>query len=90
VQVLKSQINAATINEYLNAIEVEINPSKNYRNTITNALNYLSQFHKGKPYSIMKRDDIVAFLNSVKKSNDPFHRWIGTYNLLSNAHNQIL
>lgn len=81
MQVLKSQINAATINEYLNAIEVEINPSKNYRNTITNALNYLSQFHKGKPYSIMKRDDIVAFLNSVKKSNDPSHRWIGTYNL---------
>ena len=67
--------------EYLKAMEIEVNPSKNYKSIITSALNYLSQFHKDKPYTKMKRDDIVAFLNSLKKPNDPSHKWIGTYNL---------
>ncbi|MGI0042432.1 MAG: hypothetical protein ACRD47_01865 [Nitrososphaeraceae archaeon] len=29
----------------------------------------------------MKRDDIIAYLNSLRKPDDPSHRWIGTYNL---------
>ncbi len=31
----------------------------------------------------MTREDIVSYLNSLRKSNevDPLHRWIGTYNL---------
>lgn len=79
MQVLKSNTN--TINEYLKALEIEVNPSRSYRMIITGALNYLSQFHKGKPYSRMRRDDIVSFLSSLKKPNDPSHKWIGTYNL---------
>jgi integrase/recombinase XerD len=86
VQLLKSktttqqqkQTNADIINKYLKAMEIEVNPSKNYRSTITCALNYLSQFHLAKPYKRMKRDDIVAYLNSLRKPNDPSHRWIGT------------
>jgi site-specific recombinase XerD len=63
VQVLKS--NADTINEYLKAMEIEVNPSKNYMNTITSALNYLLLFHKGKPHTRMKRSDIVDYLKSL-------------------------
>jgi hypothetical protein len=31
----------------------------------------------------MKRENIVAYLNSLRKSEgiDPLHKWIGTYNL---------
>lgn len=31
----------------------------------------------------MKREDIVAYLNSLRKSEDidPLHKWISTYNL---------
>jgi hypothetical protein len=29
----------------------------------------------------MARDDIISFLNSLRKPDDPSHRWIGTYNL---------
>jgi integrase len=31
----------------------------------------------------MRREDIIAYLNSVRKTDeqDPMHKWIGTYNL---------
>jgi hypothetical protein len=59
----------------------EINLSRNYKIVITLALSNLTEFHKGKPFTRMKRDDIRASLNSLRKPGDPSNRWIGTYNL---------
>jgi integrase len=42
----------------------------------------LSKFHKHKPFREMTREDILAFLNSARKSekDDPKQKWIGNYN----------
>jgi integrase/recombinase XerD len=62
---------------------LEINPSNNYRNINLNTLTKLSRFHKYKAFTKMKREDILAYLNSLRKSDemDSLHKWIGTYNL---------
>ena len=82
MQVL-SKTNEDIIKEYFDAMQTEINPSVNYVNTNRNTLNKLSQFHRNKPFAEMKREDIISYLNSLRKSDeiDPLHKWIGTYNL---------
>src|SRR5690242_356093 len=61
----------------------EINPSINYK---TNQIITLSQLSEScnnqKPFSQMTRDDILAYLNNCRKSEeiDQLHKWIGTYN----------
>ena len=71
------------INEYLDAMKVEINLSPNYKSIILNTLNKLSQFHKGKEFVKITNDEIIAYRNSLMKTEiaDPLHGWIGTYNL---------
>ena len=47
-------------------------------------LSYLSNFYNNqKSFSQMKRDDVLAYLDSLRKPevSDPYHKWIGTYNL---------
>jgi hypothetical protein len=47
-------------------------------------LTLLSHFHKNeKPFKKMTREDILSFLDKVRKSEsvDPLHRWIGSYNM---------
>jgi site-specific recombinase XerD len=70
------------IKEYFEAMQTEINPSTDYVKTNRNTLNKLSQFHKNKPFAHMKREDIISYLNSLRKPEeiDPLHKWIGTYN----------
>lgn len=81
MQVL-SKTNEDIIKEYFDAMQTETNPSVNYVNTNRNTLNKLSQFHRNKPFAEMKREDIISYLNSLRKSDeiDPLHKWIGTYN----------
>jgi integrase len=61
----------------------EINPSISYK---TNQIITLSQLSEScnnqKPFLQMTRDDILAYLNNCRKSEeiDPLHKWIGTYN----------
>jgi integrase len=59
------------------SIQASINVKTN-RNT----LNRLLQFRHDKPFVNMKREDIISYLNSIRKSEgvDPLHKWIGTYN----------
>jgi len=47
------------------------------------ALVYLSRFHSNKNFKEMTKDDIQAFLNSIRKSEevDPLLGWVSTYNL---------
>lgn len=78
-----TKTNKEIINEYFDVMLTEINPSINYRKINGNTLNKLSSFHKDKPFANMKREDIISYLNSLRKSEDidPLHKWIGTYNL---------
>ena len=75
--------NTDTINRYLEAMQIEVNSSPNYKDLnfviLTNLSRYLSKI----PFEKMKRDDVISYLNSVRKTDeqDPMHRWIGTYNL---------
>ena len=83
ISILTTKTNEETLNEYFDAMQTEINPSINYREINRNTLNKLSRFHKNKPFIRMKREDIVAYLHSLRRSEDidPLHQWIGTYNL---------
>ena len=43
---------------------------------------WLSNFHKGKNFIDMTKQDIFEYLNSLRKASDvdPSHKWIGSYN----------
>ncbi|MGZ5511635.1 MAG: hypothetical protein ACXWFC_14350, partial [Nitrososphaeraceae archaeon] len=78
----KGNLNLDTINRYLETMQTEINPSKSYETSTKIILRSFSKFHDSKPFPIMDREDIIVYLNSLKKSEniDPLHKWIGTYN----------
>src|SRR5918994_6640058 len=83
--------NDEIIKEYFNAMQTEINPSPNYIDIHRNTLNSLLRFHKNKSLIKMKREDILFYLNSLRKAedNDPLHKWIGTYNLQISSLNKF-
>jgi integrase len=85
VQVLRRKFdrNSDIISEYITAMQIEINLSKGYKILTVEILTKLSQFHKDKSFAKMKREDIIAYINSLRKpdAQDPMHKWIGTYNL---------
>ena len=70
---VKPNKNSDIINDYITTMQIEINLSKGYETLTTWVLIKLSQFHEGKSFSKMKREDIVAFLNSFRKpdTQDP-------------------
>jgi integrase/recombinase XerD len=78
-----SRSNSSITTDYINAMQIEMNLSRSYRELNAWALTKLSQFHKNKPFNKISRKDILSFLNSFRKtdSQDPLHKWIGTYNL---------
>jgi integrase/recombinase XerD len=77
------QHNAATIVDYIAAMRVEINLSPNYSRDNIEVLTRLSKYHDNKPFKDLRRPDIIAFLDSLRKTetHDSMHKWIGTYNL---------
>ena len=81
MQVL-NKTNEDIIKGYFDAKQTEINPSVNYVNTNRNTLNRLIEFHNNKFFLKMNREDLISYLNSLRKSEDtdPLHKWIGTYN----------
>ena len=83
---LKTKIspdNALTISKYILAMRVETSLSNNYRRTIISSLKLLSEFLSNKVFDDMTRDDVICFLDSLRKddSEDLMHKWIGGYNL---------
>ena len=79
----KSKENASTIIDYLFSMHNEINPSISYKTNQIITLSQLSEsYNNQKPFLQMTRDDILAYLNNCRKSEeiDPLHKWIGTYN----------
>jgi integrase len=75
--------NALTISKYILSTRVETSLSANYRRIIISSLKLLSEFLSNKPFSSMTRDDILNFLDSLRKDDteDQMHKWIGCYNL---------
>ena len=65
------------------ALQTEINLTKAYKDLNIWALRKLSQFHKDKLFVDMRREEIISFLNSYRKTDalDPLHKWVGTYNI---------
>ena len=79
----QSKQNALAIVDYLLALNTEINPSLAYKSNQLRTLTYPSEFCKQKPFIKMTRDDVLAYLDSIKRPEeaDPLHQWIGTHNL---------
>ena len=84
-----SREDALTVMDYMISLSAEVNPSVNYRKDIIKCLTRFC-YHKdtlykkvGINFKQLDRNDILAFLDSLRKSEiaDPLHRWIGTYNL---------
>ena len=78
-----SKANALTIADYILSIKVETNISTNHRKGIITSLKLASRYLDNKPFEEMTREDVLTFLDSIRKSeiSDPTHKWIGTYNL---------
>jgi integrase/recombinase XerD len=78
-----SRNNAITIAHYIISMQTEINPSDRYRRDIILFLCKFSQNNNDKPFNQIRREDVVAFLDSFRRpeSSDALHKWIGTYNL---------
>ena len=66
-------------------MNAEVNPVLANKQNQTQILCYLSEFRKQKPFTNMTREDILSYLDSLRKpeDSDPYHKWIGTYNLRS-------
>jgi hypothetical protein len=75
--------NALILSEYILVMKTEINPSDNYRRDNIKLLIRFSMFHHNKTFKQIIRDDVLSFLESLRKpeASDPLHKWIGTYNL---------
>jgi hypothetical protein len=70
------------IDDYIDARNTEANISNNFQRLSAKTLYYFSK-HINKNFKNVTREDIISFLNSMKKTEveDPNHKWIGTYNL---------
>jgi hypothetical protein len=77
-----SRENALAICNYILAMKTEINLSDNYRGVTIRLLVRLSKFTLQKPFNLITRDEILAFLDSLRKpeASDPLHKWVGSYN----------
>jgi alkylated DNA repair dioxygenase AlkB len=76
--------NALTIINYILSMKNEINLSDGYRKLNIYVFYSVSRFFNNrKTYKKLTRDDIMQFLESLRKpvESDPLHKWIGTYNI---------
>jgi len=75
--------NALTIVNFLLAQKTEINISDTYKLNMISTLLLLSNSLSHKSFKDMKRDDILIYLDGLRKddASDPLHKWIGSYNV---------
>jgi integrase len=82
-----SREDALTLMDYVISLNTEINPSDNYKKSVIKTVGKLMMLcqrsDNDKPLMQLGREDLLAFLDSFRRSEtqDPLHRWIGTYNL---------
>ncbi len=74
--------NAITIYDYIIAEQTELNIKDSTKEGKIKVLVWLSNFHENKSFKEMTKQDILAYLNNLRKSSteDPSNRWVGTYN----------
>lgn len=77
-----SKQNCITIADYILMQKTEVNLADTYRANILTTLISLSKLLDNKPFKTMTRDDILYYLDTVRKPevSDPQHKWIGSYN----------
>jgi len=82
LRLLSNQENIFTIIEYIQALKIETSLSNHYKKDNIELLTRFLNFHDGKLFKDITRDDFTAFLDSFRKPEavDPLHKWIGTYN----------
>jgi len=75
--------NALTIVDFIITQKTEINISDTYKLNMISTLVLLSNSLNYKSFRDMKRDDILIYLDSLRKdyASDPLHKWIGSYNV---------
>jgi integrase/recombinase XerD len=76
--------NIEIICDYILTMNAEVNPSRDHKKNQLQVLCYLSEFCGNQtPFIKMTRNTILSYLDSLRKpeESDPYHRWIGTYNL---------
>jgi integrase len=80
---LASETNTSIIVAYIGAMKAETNLSDNYRRDIIDVLTRFTKYNDNKPFQDVTRNDVLSFLENFRKpeASDPFHKWIGTYNL---------
>ena len=73
--------NCLIIINYVLAFQTEVNPSEKYRLEVIHKLKLLAEFHNPKSFREMTRQDILEYLDSLRKpeSVDPLHKWKGTH-----------
>ncbi|MDQ4066888.1 MAG: site-specific integrase, partial [Thermoproteota archaeon] len=81
-----SRENCLVIINYILAMQTETNTSQHYRVETISTLKKLAEFHNNKAFKDMTRQDILAFLDRLRKpeSVDSTHKWAGTYELRRN------
>ena len=74
--------NAKIIYDYIIAEQTELNIKDSTKEVKIKVLVWLSNFHGNKSFKEMTKQDILEYLNNLRKSTseDPANRWIGTYN----------
>jgi integrase len=74
--------NANVICDYILAEQTDINIKESTKEGKIKVLIWLSNYFANKPFGQMTKQDILGYLNSLKKpiSEDPTHKWIGSYN----------
>jgi integrase/recombinase XerD len=75
--------NCKTIIDYILVFIQESNPAQEYRNNTIFRLKKLAEFHNPKRFRDMTRDDVIEYLDSLRKpeSVDPLHKWKGNHEL---------
>ena len=73
--------NSKTIVAYIIAMQTEVSPSQTYRIDTINKLTHFAVFHNPKRFKDMTRQDIIDFLDSLRKPEtiDTLHKWVGTH-----------
>ena len=79
----KNKDNATTIVNYIGTMRSEVNLCDNYRRNLIRLLPTFSNYCHNKNFKDIVRADVLAFLDTFRKTEtqDPLHKWIGTYNL---------
>jgi integrase len=79
-----SEENSLILSEYIISMKREVNPRLSY---IRYTIQFLVEFSKligvEKQFKDMTKEDIIFYLDNNRKSEseDPLHRWIGSYNI---------